>query len=195
MDTGKNWRIALVGGPSGVGKSRLSHPLAHRHGAVLVEVDDLVVALQSMTTPEQHPDLHHWLTHPYHSGQSPEFVVERQIALAEALVPALDAVVRNHLDEGDRVVIEGDYVLPSFCARWAGTGEVRGVVVHEPDEAQVLANYLAREPEPGPQAHRAAVSVHHGRWLVEQAGLHGVPVLSARPWSSGADRLDELLGS
>ncbi|WP_285633295.1 hypothetical protein [Lentzea sp. NBRC 102530] len=195
MGTGNRWVIALVGGPSGVGKSRLSYPLAQRHGAALVEVDDLVVAVQSMTTPEQHPDLHHWLTHPYHDGLSAEHVVERQVALAEALVPALDAVVRNHLDAGDRVVVEGDYVLPSFCARWAATGRVAGVIVHEPDEEQVLANYLAREPSSGPQAHRASVSVHHGQWLVEQAERHGVPVLAPRPWSSGLDRLDDLLGS
>jgi 2-phosphoglycerate kinase len=53
------WKVLLICGPSGVGKTRLSYPLAHRFGVPIVEVDDAVEALLAMTTPEQQPELHH----------------------------------------------------------------------------------------------------------------------------------------
>ena len=52
--------IVLLAGASGVGKTRVSHRLAARLDAALVEVDDLLIAVQSLTTPQSHPDLHYW---------------------------------------------------------------------------------------------------------------------------------------
>jgi hypothetical protein len=109
----------------------------------LVEVDDLVVAVQCLTTPEEQPELHHWLTHPA-TGMSAEQVVDKQIAFAEALRPAISAVIANHLETKTPVIIEGDYVLPDLV----GPG-VSAVFLHEPEEEQLVRNYLLREPGPG----------------------------------------------
>ncbi|EYT81165.1 hypothetical protein CF54_21115 [Streptomyces sp. Tu 6176] len=42
-------------------------------------------------------------------------MVERQIAVAGALAPAVEAVVANHVDTDTPVVVEGDYVLPGLA--------------------------------------------------------------------------------
>ncbi len=186
-----NWRVLLLGGASGSGKSALSYPVARERGAALVEVDDLVVALQSLTTAEQQPALHHWRNHS-DADLSPRQVLNAQVDLARSLTPALDAVINNHLETDLPLVLEGDYLLPEFCAKWAGD-DVRSVFVHEPDPAQLERNYAQREPDAGLQRKRAADSAHYGDWLATEAAHHGLPVITARPWSDVLGRLAAVL--
>ncbi|MER8041746.1 hypothetical protein [Streptomyces sp. NPDC094032] len=187
-----DWRVLIVGGASGMGKTEVSRRLARLYGVPVVEIDDVVEALLAVTRPEHLPAVHYWRTHPEAARREPEFVVERQIEIARALVPAVEAVVANHVDTDTPVIVEGDYLLPGLAA---ARGPVRGVVVHEDSEARVVANYLAREPEEGPQHHRARVSVLYGRWLAEQAREAGVPVVAPRPWHDLSQRVDELTGA
>jgi 2-phosphoglycerate kinase len=183
-----NWRVLLLGGASGTGKTALSYPLARRYGTPIVEVDDLVEALQAMTTPQQQPMLHYWRTHPEAARLPVEGIVELQIAVAEALVPAVEAVVGNHLGTDTPVIIEGDYLLPGPLPDL-----VRAVVVHEPDVAQLVDNYRLREPDNGEQRTRAEVSARYSDWLAARAVRHGIPVIQARPWETALDRLYALL--
>ncbi|MFI9117013.1 hypothetical protein [Streptomyces venezuelae] len=169
-----------------MGKTGVARTLARRYGVPVVEVDDIVEALLAVTLPEHLPAVHFWRTHPEAARQAPESVVERQIAVAEALAPAIEAVVANHVGTDTPVVLEGDYVLPGLVRPG---GPVRAVFLHEDDEEQVTANYLHREPEAGPQRHRARVNVLYGRWLAEQARTAGVPVVAPRPWENLADRV------
>jgi len=57
-----DWDVFVVAGPSGVGKSRLSYPLARYFGVPITEVDDLFRAVEAATTPNQQPSLHFWRT-------------------------------------------------------------------------------------------------------------------------------------
>jgi 2-phosphoglycerate kinase len=50
--------VLLLGGASGVGKTVLAHKLARHYGVSLLLVDDVRLAIQQVTTPEQHPALH-----------------------------------------------------------------------------------------------------------------------------------------
>ncbi|MEU8763309.1 hypothetical protein [Streptomyces sp. NPDC048659] len=184
------WRVLVVGGASGMGKTRLARELARRYGVPLVEVDDIVEALLAVTRPEHLPEVHYWRTHPEAADREPGFVIERQIAVARALAPAVEAVIANHVDTDTPVILEGDYLLPGAATP---NGPVRGVVVHDDSEDRVVANYLSREPEEGEQRHRARVSVGYGRWLAEQADAAGVPVVAPRPWHDVADRVALLL--
>lgn len=49
----KNWDVLAIAGPSGVGKSRVSYPLAKHFGVSVSEVDDLFHAIEAVTTPTQ----------------------------------------------------------------------------------------------------------------------------------------------
>ncbi|WP_346172669.1 hypothetical protein [Streptomyces cuspidosporus] len=185
------WRVLVVGGASGMGKTGVSRALARRYDVPVVEVDDIVEALLAVTLPEHLPEVHFWRTHPEAARQAPESVVERQIAIAKALAPAIEAVVANHVGTDTPVILEGDYVLPEPATP---EGPVRAVFLHEDDEGQVTANYLRREPEAGPQRQRARVSVLYGRWLAAQARAAGVPVLAPRPWEDLVGRVAEAVG-
>ncbi|MEV0581968.1 hypothetical protein [Nonomuraea sp. NPDC050310] len=175
--------VILLGGASGIGKSSVAYPLARRLGVPLVELDDIVEALQAMTTPQQLPMLHYWCTTPEAAAFPAERIVELQIEVARALEPAVRAVVANHLETGTPVVLEGDYLLPSTEL----PGAVK-VILHEPDEDRIVANYLSREPAAGEQRGRARVSRMYGDWLAAQAAEQGVPVVAMRPWADAVER-------
>jgi 2-phosphoglycerate kinase len=181
--------VVLVGGASGVGKSSVAYAIADRLRIPIVEIDDLVVAIQAVTRPHEHPDIHYWETHRDEAASwDVERFVHTLIGMAEALAPAVTAVIANHLETELPVVIEGDYLLPSLVATEAARHRVRGVFVHEPDAEQIVANYRTREPDAGDQHMRARVSVRYGDWLSTHAAAVGVPVVIARPWTTVVER-------
>src|SRR5215469_9574484 len=90
------WRVLLVGGASGVGKTVATQELARRLGVSQLYVDDVRIAIQCMTTPEQHPALFYFLQ-PQVWQQPPEALVSGFIGVTEALVPALEAIVAHHV--------------------------------------------------------------------------------------------------
>jgi 2-phosphoglycerate kinase len=185
------WIVTLVCGASGAGKSRVARPLAARYGVPLAEADDVVTALQAITTPEQQPVLHFWATHPEVRDWAPERIAARHFEVASALRPAYAAVIADHVEFATPVVFEGDYLLPELAAE-AGEA-VRAVVVDEQDEDQITANYLEREPAARQQRNRARVSALVSAELARLARQCGVPVVPARPWRDGLDRVDQAL--
>ncbi len=191
MNRGEVW---LLAGASGTGKTTVAYPLAHALGVPLVEIDDIVEALLAVTSPDEHPVLHYWQTHPEAAHLPPDGIVELQVAVARALVPAVEAVIANHLDTGTPVLIEGDYLLPStavqaaFAGRSAGNS-VLSVVLVESDASEVARNFRLREPGAGEQTTRAEVSRLYGDWLTREALAVGVPVVTARPWETAEARV------
>ncbi|MFJ4093808.1 AAA family ATPase [Kitasatospora sp. NPDC089913] len=198
----RTWELVLLGGASGVGKSVAAARIAAATGAFVVEFDDVVAAVQELTTAEQHPALHHF-DGPDAPGRpedvwAPGHVLELQIATAEALEPAALGAVRNRLTVPVPAVIEGDYLTPAVCARAVALGratgrDVRAVFLHEGDADRIAANYAAREPASGDQTGRAEVGARYSRWLADEARRHALPVVDCRPWSTLADRLDAAL--
>ncbi|MCX4846356.1 AAA family ATPase [Streptomyces sp. NBC_00893] len=200
--TATSWDILLIGGASGVGKSRAAAQLAGEPSGskgFVVEFDDVVSAVEAMTTPEHHPALHHFENIPDTARLPVDRVLDLQIATARALEPAVLGVVRNRLTVDVPAVIEGDYLTPAAAAEAIREGRaagcrVRAVFLHEPDPEQILANYAAREPDSGEQRHRAQVSAAYSHWLAGQAARHGLPVVECRPWAGLAGRVERALG-
>jgi len=191
--THRRWEVLLIGGASGAGKSSVAYPPARRFGVPVLEIDDIVCALEAMTTPDQQPELFYWQTHPNALDSPPGEIMAQGITLATALEPALAAIIGNHLETDMPVVIEGDFLRPAFTVHSGYAGRpagsrVRALFVVEPDADQIVANYASREPDAGEQRKRAEVSVAWSRWLAEDAIRHGVPVISARPWDDVLDR-------
>lgn len=190
----RQWQVLLLGGPSGVGKTAVSYRLASYFGVGITEVDDFQVLLERMTTVEQQPAIHFWRTHPASEQLSAAEIMQQLLELADAITPGLEAVIANHIETSTPVVLEGDFILPALAAQarfsgQANSGRVRGAFLHEPDEQQLVANYLSREPESGPQVKRAHVSWLHGLWLRQEAERYGLPVVLARPWDTVFERL------
>ncbi|SRR5258708_19143952 len=189
----RSWQVLLIGGASGVGKTSISYRIANHLGVGITEVDDFQVILERMTTPEQQPTLHYWRTHP-EAGQWPaEKIVELTVSVGQAMAPALEAVIENHLESKTPVVLEGDYLLPMLAAQAAfggiiNHGQVQAVFLYEEDEAQIHENFSRREPDAGIQEKRARVSWLYGQWLKQEAERFGLTTLPARPWSDVFER-------
>lgn len=188
----RNWDILLIGGASGVGKTSLSYPLARHFGVAITEIDDVHQAVLAMTTPAQYPALHFWREHPEAQELPPHEILTHALAVPYDLEPALEAVIANHLACGPPLIIEGDFIHPSFAARTRfgdqdSNGRVRALFLIETDIAQIEANYAAREGG-ALQAKRAQVSALHSEWLKSECQQHSVPALEARPWATLEER-------
>lgn len=196
METQQPWHVLLICGASGVGKTRVSYPLARHFGVGITEVDDFQVVLERMTTAAQYPVLHLFRTDPdAFFALDDAGKLDVAIAYTTVMADALEAVIANHLDGGPPLVLEGDFLLPSLAVRdaYAGipaAGRVRGFILYE-DEVQIARNYLAREGEPQPD--RARWSWNHSEWLRREAKRLGLPTLAARPWETAVARTLDLL--
>jgi hypothetical protein len=118
--------------------------------------------------------------------------------MANALAPAIAAVIGNHLETDRPVLVEGDYLLPELVVRAVfdgqpADGRVRAVFLHEPDAGQLVANYLQREPGAGEQRLRAQVGADYSTWLAQRCDHLGVPVVATRPWASAIERVQDAL--
>jgi 2-phosphoglycerate kinase len=191
--------VLLLGGASGTGKTRLSYQLAPVLGMNVTEVDDFQVVLERMTTPEQQPALHFWRTHPDPGSLSAEEIQEQGLLILEMMMPALEAVIENHLEAETPIILEGDFIHPSLAVRDAfgeqqNGGRVRGIFLYESHEDQVIRNLLEREPAIGPQPVRARVSVLRADWLRGVCDELMIPAVPARPWDTLLERALESLG-
>lgn len=185
--------MLLVGGASGVGKSMMSHRLARRLGVHLTEIDDIQIALEAATGPEQLPLLHCWRTSfDEYMSWTDERRVEHFIRVCrEVFEPVMRAVIADHLQTGTRVVYEGDFLLPEMATMTAyadqpNGGRVRALFVSEPDEAQLAANHGAREG--GAESARSRASSLLDAFIRAECSRHGVPLVDARPWDSVVER-------
>ena len=188
------WQVLLLGGASGTGKTTVSYRLAQYFGVGLTEVDDFQVLLERMTTPEQQPAIHFWRAHPAPHTLSAEQIFEQGLTLRQVMASGLEAVIANHLESQTPVILEGDFIHPALAAQtsFAGfpnEGRVRAIFLDEPDEQQLVANFLRRESEADPQGTRARVSWLYGQWLKQEAERLGLPVFAARPWDTLFDRI------
>jgi 2-phosphoglycerate kinase len=210
-DVAPHWRVLLVGGASGVGKTVAARVVARRLGISQLYVDDVRMAIQRVTTPEQQPALFYFLQ-PQVWQQPPEALLAGFMGVAEALVPALEAIIAHHVGvpSVDPVLIEGDGIAPALAATtilhnllFGGSmpleGKLRAVYVDEPSEEELLAHMLERgrgfEASPSDEQRRIAHACwRYGQWLTAEAGARGVPVVPARPFASLPERILAVAG-
>jgi len=190
----RRWDVLLIGGASGVGKTRLATALCERYALPLTAVDDFQTVLEVMTTPEQQPELHFWGTHPDPGSLTAKEIHTQGLEILDVLAPALEAVIADHLDDDRPGIMEGDFIHPRLAAPGLFGGRARGVFLCEPDAGQLVANYLEREPETGPQELRAQVNALRSLWLLETCAALGVPAVRARPWETLESRVIEAVG-
>ena len=156
---------------------------------MLVERVDAL--LGAMTSHEEQPQLHYWNSHREAKSWPSEKIADLHLAVARVLRPAFAAVIADHIESGNPMVMEGDYLTPDLALTHAGA--VRAVVLDEPDEDQLVVNYQGREPQHNQQRQPAQVSVHVGARLASRAHHAGVPVVLARPRANHLDRIDRAL--
>jgi 2-phosphoglycerate kinase len=188
--SGTEWFVLLIGGPSGIGKTTVAAQLARRLDVAWLMVDDLRLALMrsGLPIPED----------PHAEAFDP---TAGSVAVGEAVAPAIEVVIENHVDQRIPVVIEGDGILPSIFEREsvrtrATGGRVRAVYLAEPDTDALYANLVARGADTWRDDLRwyARKSAAFGEWLTREARRRGLPVVPARPRGTLVDRIMAATG-
>jgi 2-phosphoglycerate kinase len=196
----RDWKILLVGGSSGVGKTLIAREIGLRFGIPWLQVDDLRLAFQwSHVTLPEHSDALYLFQNADRWQLSPEEFCKGLIAVGEVMSIAIEIIIDNHVATDAPIVIEGDGILPSLFARpivqkHVQSGYVRSVFLLEREELILYANMLARgrgvealpEAELRTETHAKWL---YGQWLAEQASRFGIPALEARPWATLLERI------
>ncbi len=184
--TDLRFRVLLIGGNSGAGKTSLARRLGAELGVSVLNAADLRVAAEAVTSPDTRPEFHFF---PYNDpaawGRPVDDLVEGYLAVGSAMVAPLALVVMNHVANRDvgPVILEGDCVLPSLgrgirelAVSWSDAeiaAGVRWAHVVLRDEAEVLERIAGRR---------------RGR---SDLGDHGLKVNQARAVAAFGRRIEE----
>jgi 2-phosphoglycerate kinase len=169
--------LILLGGASGVGKSRLAQALARRTASTVAQIDDLQTAIETLVSPERLPEYFVPST-TYLRTDSADEIAGAIEEIAAFLAPAVRAVISNRLESGTSTVIEGDFLSPQLAAQVKPLG-IRSLFLLASAE-QIRSNYLRRDGDPQPG--RAGVSAMHSEGLARRCAELGLPAISARPF-------------
>jgi 2-phosphoglycerate kinase len=210
MDT-NDWRVLLIGGNSGVGKTHLAKELGRQLGIPFLMVDDIRIALQQATTPEQQPDLHVFLQYLPEHWKKPEAIVQDWLRVGNAMVKPLREIMAHHIivEGSGQIILEGDGILPALTKpstfdEIAGfeninlSQKVRAVFLIEDNEDEIKNNLRARgrgfvQVSEDLQAAFAQASQQYGQWLIREAQRNRIPVLATRPKETVIERLKQII--
>ncbi len=200
------WRVLLIGGSSGVGKTMVAQALARRMGLSVLLVDDIRMAIQQVTTLAEQPGIHYFLAHPTIWQKPPETLCDGFITVGNAMMRPLAATIAHHVyvESAGPLIIEGDGLLPALAAQRSfptmhfpyapDTNAVRSVFLVEPDEEAVL--YSMRQRGRGftdlsskEQEALVHASWLYGQWLRRQADHYNLPIVEVRPWETLVGRV------
>lgn len=176
------WRVLLIGGASGVGKSTVAMRLGQRLGLPWLQVDDFRLAFMRSGVP--FPDADALPTFDGPGGL---------LRHGERLSPAIEVVIENHVDQDNPAILEGDAILPAIFERAsvrrnADSGWVRAIFLYESEEGAIRENMQIRKVGHTDAAH-AHKNWQYSEWLRQEAESRGLPTLPVRPWDTLEDRI------
>ena len=145
----RSWRVLLIGGSSGTGKTRITEQIGKSLGLPWMQVDDLRMALQhsDVRLPARTDDLYYFVRTPEVWQRSPQELCNGLIGVGRVMQVPLEMVIDHYVGLNFPIVIEGDGILPSILSRPLVTGLaplVRAVFIVEPDEAVLSRNIAER---------------------------------------------------
>jgi 2-phosphoglycerate kinase len=201
-----SWRVLLIGGSSGVGKTMVAQALARRLGLSVLLVDDMRMAIQQVTTPAEQPGIHYFLAHPTIWQKPPETLCDGFITVGNAMMRPLAATIAHHVyvESAGPLIIEGDGLLPALAAQHSfptmhfpyapDINAVRSVFLVEPDEEAAIYNMRQRGrgfTDLSSQEQEALVRASwlYGQWLRRQADHYNLPIVEVRPWETLVERV------
>lgn len=191
-----NWKVLLIGGSSGVGKTVVARELAKHLSLSLLLLDDIRLALQQATSNETNPELHVFLNYHTEQWRNPESIHADWITVGEAMVKPLKAIINHHriVPDVGAIIIEGDGILPIISNQIVEPNDVCTVFIVEQNEKQLLHNLQSRgrgfnDWNTLEQEGFAHASWLYGQWLAQEANKLGLPVINAQPQRSILERL------
>ena len=207
----EDWRVLLIGGNSGAGKTHLAQEFVREWGIPVLMVDDIRMALQKATTADQQPDLHVFLKYRPEQWRNPEGIFRDWLRVGNGMVKPLRAIMAHHInvESSGQIILEGDGILPALTNQSTFdeipgfktinfTQRVRAVFLVEDNENEILKNMRARgrgfvAASEETQVAFAQASQQYGQWLIQKAQRNGIPVLQTRPKESIVERLKQVI--
>jgi 2-phosphoglycerate kinase len=186
MNHDRNWTVLFIGGASGTGKSSLAYEIAHFYGVNVLEVDDVYLSVETVTTKEHFPAIHYWNTGINWKDIGVEGNLNWLIDVGKEMIPVLKELVNRHLEDKLPIIIEGDFINPEFTKSFENP-EVKSIFVNETDQNQITQNYLSREGG-DLQHYRAEISIAYGKWIANICSQNGISVIESRPWDTALTR-------
>lgn len=202
----RGWRVLLIGGSSGVGKTGVARTIARQSGISVLLVDDIRMALQEVTMPGEQPGLHYFLAHPHIWQKPPETLCDGFITVGNAMMRPLAVNIAHHafVRGTGPVIIEGGAILPALAAQKAFpsshftpalvSNEVRSVFLVEPEEeALAQSMHMRGHSLSGHTGEEQQTIIRanwlYGQWLKLQAEYYGLPIVEPRPWENLVERV------
>lgn len=195
------WKVLVLLGPSGTGKSTAAADIARRSGTSWLQVDDLRLALQfsDVSLPSRTGDLYYFERTPGIWRRPVEELRRGFVNVAEVMAPAIRTVIHSHVVTDAPVVIEGDGILPALVEDpllrpLVDEGVIRFCCILTPGVDELLENLVGRGrgidvDEPGKHRRQAAANHAFGLWLKREATRRGIPVVPSRPFTGLPDRI------
>ena len=191
MNSNRNWTVLFIGGASGTGKSSIAYEIARFYGVNVLEVDDVHISIETVTTKESFPAIHYWSTGVDWKDIGVEGNVNWLIDVGKEMIPVLKELVNRHLEDKVPIIIEGDFINPEFTMSFENP-EVKSIFVNESDMNQILQNYLSREGG-DLQHYRAEISIAYGKWIADACKQNGIKMIESRPWDTVLTRVIKAL--
>lgn len=196
-----NWKVLLIGGSSGVGKTVVARELAQHISLSLLLLDDVRLAIQQATSSETNPELHIFLEYQKEQWRNSESILADWITVGKALAKPLNAIIRHHIIVPDvgAIIIEGDGILPMVAGQFPESKDVCTVFIVEQNESQLLHNLQSRgrgfnDWDESEQKGFAHASWLYGQWLAREANKLALPVIDAQPQQTLLERLLSVAG-
>ncbi len=182
MNNDRNWTVLFIGGASGTGKSSIAYEIARFYGVNVLEVDDVHLSVETVTTKEQYPAIHYWNTGVDWKNIGVDGNVNWLIDVGKEMIPVLKELANRHIEDKVPIIIEGDFINPDFTISFDNP-EVKSIFVNESDMNQILQNYLSREAD-DLQHYRAEISIAYGKWITDTCNQNNIRVIESRPWDT-----------
>ena len=148
MSKERNWTVLFIGGASGTGKSTLAYQIGKHYGVNILEVDDIYIAIEKVTTKEQFPAVHYWNTGVNWKDVGVDENVNWLVAVSNELAPALKEIADRHIEDNVPVIIEGDFIHPSLTASF-NNAQVKSIFVQESSKEHIVQNYVSKRRRGG----------------------------------------------
>jgi 2-phosphoglycerate kinase len=181
--------LILIGGASGVGKSRLAQAVARRTASAVAQIDDMQTAIETLVPSERLPEYYVPST-TYLRTDSAQEINEAIEQLAAWFAPAVAGVIANRIESQTGTVFEGDFISPEVAAESQRLG-VRSLFLLG-SEAEIRANFLQRDGDE--QAGRARVSAMRSQRLADRCSELGLVSVRATPFDTLLSRACGALG-
>lgn len=182
MNNDRDWTVLFIGGASGTGKSSLAYEIAKFYGVNVLEVDDIHLSVEKVTTKESFPAIHYWDAGLNWEDVGVDDNVNWLIDVSKEMIPVLEELVNRHIKDKLPIIIEGDFIYPEFTNSFRKP-EVKSIFVNETDINQILQNYLSREGG-NMQHYRAEISVIYGKWIADICNQNDIRMIESRPWDT-----------